>query len=170
MALLRDTARTIAQDEVEPPAQEIDNSEMTPQHLIDKVAELGLLGICVPEEYGGIGGTLEGACTVLEEITKASPSIAGLLSVQMILTVRSIVALGSEEQKQRILPAAVSGERPIVWSQTAPAGAGNIWQHLTRLTRSGNGYKLDGAKLFCTQGSVEVVVVMARTEHDGEKG
>ena len=170
LALLRETARAFARNEVEPLAQEIDRTEATPQHLIDKVAELGFFGVCVPEEYGGIGGTLEGACTVLEEVAKASPSFAGLLSVQMILTIRSIVALGNEEQKQRVLPAAVSGERPIAWSQTEPAGAGNIDAHLTRLTPSGNGFKLNGAKLFCTQGSAKVVIVMARTKRDDSEG
>src|SRR3546814_7240239 len=84
LELLRDTARNFAQKEVEPLAQQIDDSETTPQHLIDRVAELGFFGVYVPEEYGGFGGSLTAACIVLEEIAKASPSFSGLLSVQMI--------------------------------------------------------------------------------------
>lgn len=170
LELLRDTARNFAQKEVEPLAQQIDDSETTPQHLIDRVAELGFFGVYVPEEYGGFGGSLTAACIVLEEIAKASPSFSGLLSVQMILSVRSIIAMGTEEQKQRILPAAVTGERPIAWSQTEPAGAANLSAHLTRLTPDGDGYRLNGAKLFCTQGSAKTVIVMARTERNGEAG
>jgi butyryl-CoA dehydrogenase len=169
-AALRNAAAVFARKEIEPLAMQIDHDERTPASITRKIAEQGFFGLFIPEEYGGSGADLTSCCLVLEEIAKASPAYAGLLSVQMILCPAFIMGLGSNEQKARLLPPSASGERLMAISQTEPAGAGNIDKHLTRLTRDGNSYRLNGAKLFCTQGDAKTYLVMCKTEHDGRKG
>lgn len=168
--MMRDVAQRFAREELMPLANRIDLDERTPPELTRRCGELGFLGVRIPVEYGGIGGDLTTACLILEELAKASPAFAGLLSVEMILCPGVVMKIGSPEQKQRILPASASGERVMAYSQTEPAGAGNIWFHQTRLTADGNGYLLNGSKLFCTQGEADLYLVMCRTERDGAQG
>jgi len=169
-AALRNAAALFARKEIEPFAVQIDRDEATPASLSKKTAEQGFFGLFIPEAYGGSGADLTSCCLVLEEIAKASPAFAGLLSVQMILCPAVILGLGSDSQKARLLPQSASGERLMAYSQTEPSGAGNIDQHLTRLTRDGNSYRLNGAKLFCTQGEAKTYLVMCKTERDGKMG
>lgn len=168
---LRDMAENFARREVEPLANRIDQEERTPHELIAKAADLGLFGLYTDPAYGGSGADLVSACLVVEEIAKASPSFAGMLTVQMILCPRTVEILGTEEQKQRILPKSASGERLMAYSQSEPSGAANIASHLTRAMPDGNGYRLDGSKLFCTQGSAKTYLVMCKTRTAaGEEG
>ena len=170
---LRDMAETFARKEVEPVANQIDAEERTPDELVRKVAELGLYGLYIPEEYGGSGADLVSVCLVSEEIAKASPAFAGMLTVQMVLCPRTVEILGTEEQKRRILPRAASGERLMAYSQSEPGGAANIASHLTRAVPDDDlaGLRLDGAKLFCTQGSAGTYLVMCKTrDRDGKEG
>lgn len=168
--MMRDVARKFAQNELMPIANEIDQSEETPEWVIKRCAELGFLGVRIAEEYGGIGADMTTASIILEEIAKASPSFAGLLSVQMILCPDVVATLGTQEQKRRLLEPSAKGDRLIAYSQTEPAGSGNLPAHQTSLTKGGNGYKLNGHKLFCTQGDAKTYLVMCRTERDGEQG
>lgn len=168
---LRDMAETFARKEVEPLANRIDLDEETPHSLVEKTAELGLFGLYVSEEYGGVGADLVSVCLVSEEIAKASPSYAGMLTVQMVLCPKTIEILGSEEQKRRLLPGIISGERLAAYSQSEPGGAANIAAHLTKIVPEGDGYRLDGSKLFCTQGEAKVILVMGKTtDREGNTG
>jgi alkylation response protein AidB-like acyl-CoA dehydrogenase len=168
---LRDMAITFARKEVEPVANQIDREERTPDSLITKAAEIGLFGLYTPAEYGGAGADLVSVCLVVEEIAKASPSFAGAATVQMVLCPKAVEILGTDEQKRRMLPKSASGERLIAYSQSEPAGAGNVAEHLTRLVPDGNGWRLDGAKLFCTQSSAKTYLVMCKTrDHEGREG
>ena len=168
---LRDMAATFARKEVEPLAVQIDREERTPDSLIAKAAEFGLFGLYISPEYGGSGVDLVSVCLVAEEIAKASPAFAGALTVQMVLCPKTVEILGTEEQKRRILPKSASGERLIAYSQSEPAGAANIAAHLTKLEPEGNGYRLDGAKLFCTQSVAKTYLVMCKTKnHEGKEG
>ena len=108
---LRDMAETFARKEVEPLANQIDRDEETPVELLAKAAEFGLYGLYISPEYGGSGVDVTSVCLVVEEIAKASPSFAGMLAVQMVLCPKTVELLGTEEQKQRILPKSASGER-----------------------------------------------------------
>ena len=169
-AAFRDAAQAFARKEIEPIAAQIDREERTPPELSRKLAEQGFFGLFIPEEYGGSGADLTATCIVLEELAKASPAFAGLVSVEMILCPEVVMAIGNEEQKQRLLPKTASGERLMAYSQTEPSGAGNTEYHQTKLTADGNAYRLNGAKLFCTQGEAKSYLVMCRTERDGQKG
>ena len=169
--LIRNVAREFAQEEVEPLANEIDKTEECPVGLIKRAAELNLFGLSIPEEYGGTGSDFVTECLVLEEIAKASPALAGLFSVQIGLTPTVLLTIGTDEQKRRYLPDSASGKRLISWAMTEPSGAGNFMNHQTRLTPHGDGYLLNGLKIFCTQGTGEVYLVMTKTTApDGKEG
>jgi alkylation response protein AidB-like acyl-CoA dehydrogenase len=168
---LREMAQAFAVKEVEPLAAQIDREEHTPDALIAKAAEVGLFGLYTSQDYGGSGADLVSACLVSEELAKTSPAFAGALTVQMVLSPRTVELLGTEDQKQRLLPLSASGERVIAYSQSEPAGAANVASHLTKLTPDGNGWRLDGAKLYCTQANAKVVLVMCKTYgRDGKEG
>ncbi|MFT3966238.1 MAG: acyl-CoA dehydrogenase family protein [Sphingobium sp.] len=160
---LRDMAASFARKEVAPLAVQIDQEERTPDALIAKVAELGFFGLYTSPDYGGAGADLVSVCLVSEEIAKASPAFAGALTVQMVLCPRTVELLGTEAQKQRILPKSASGERLIAYSQSEPAGAGNVAAHLTKFEPDGDQWRLDGAKLFCTQSAAKTYLVMCKT-------
>jgi len=168
--ILQDTARSFAQKEIDPIANKIDLSERTPPELTKKVADLGFFALLIPEEYGGLGSNLSTACLVLEEIGKASPSFAGLLSVQMLLCPWTVETLGTKEQCERLLPKSATGERLMAYSQSEAVGATDTMRHQTKLTPDGNAWRLNGAKLFCTQGEAKTYIVMCRTSQGGQEG
>src|ERR1035438_6348260 len=96
--MFRDTARRFAEKEVEPLANKIDEDEHIPPSLIKRCGELSFFGLYTPEAYGGLGQNLTSSCLVLEELSKASPSLGGLLSVQIVLCPATLVIGGSEDQ------------------------------------------------------------------------
>lgn len=169
-AAFRAAAEVFSRKELEPIANQIDHDERTPTELTRKFAEQGFFGMFIAEEYGGSGADLTATCLVIEELAKASPAFAGLVSVQMILCPEVVAQLGTPEQKQRLLPPSATGERLLAYSQTEPAGAINKAFHQTKLTPDGNAWRLNGAKLFCTQGEAKTYLVMCRTARDGEEG
>ena len=168
--MLQDMAGEFARKEIDPIATQIDMEECIPPSLLDKIAELGFYGLVIPEKYGGSGQNLTTACLVLEEIGKASPSVAGVLSVEMVLCPWTLETIGNEEQRQRQLPKSATGERLMAYSLTEAAGAVNLGNHQTRLIPDGNNWRLNGAKLFCTQGAAKTYIVMCRTTVNGEQG
>ena len=95
---LRDMAESFARKEIEPIANQIDMEEHTPDELVKKAAELGLYGLYTSQDYGGSGADLVSVCLVSEELAKASPAFAGMLTVQMVLCPKAVEILGTEEQ------------------------------------------------------------------------
>ena len=162
-------AARFARLELEPIANQIDLDEHTPDALVAKAAALGLYGLYTSPEYGGSGADLVSVCLVAEELAKASPAFAGMLTVQMVLCPKTVEILGTEEQKQRILTKNSTGERTMAYSQSEPAGRGQCCapSHQSRPRRADEkgGYRIDGAKLFCTQGTAGTWLVMAKS-HD----
>ena len=164
---LWDMTASFARKAVEPIANQIDMDEHTPGSLVAKAAEFGLFGLYTPVDYGGAGADIVSVCLVMEEIAKASPAFAGMLTVQVVLCPATVAILGTEEQKRRVLPRSASGERLMAYSQSEPAGAANVASHLTKAIPEGNGWRLDGSKLYCTQGSAGTYLVMCRTKTQG---
>jgi len=168
--MLRDMARDFARNEIDPIAAKIDMEEHVPNELTKKIAELGFFGLLIPEKYGGSGANLTTGCLVLEEIGWASASVAGMLSVEMLLCPWTIETVGNEEQRQRLLPKSATGERLMAYTQSEAVGAVNTAKHQTKLTPDGNNWRLNGSKLFCTQGEAKTYIVMCRTRVDGVDG
>lgn len=168
--MFRETARNFAQREVEPLANAIDRDEAIPTALYKRAGELGFYGLYTPEAYGGLGQNLTSACLVLEEIAKASPSLSGILSVQWLLCPKTLDMIGTEEQKRRFLTTSATGEKAMAWSSTEPSGTIYHRKHQAKITADGNGYRLNGVKIFCTQGEADTFLVFTKSEKDGKVG
>ncbi len=150
---------------VAPFARKWDEEEKFPHEVIPKLAELGLLGIRIPETYGGSGLDTLAYAAIIEEIAKFDGSLALTVASHNGLGTGHILAFGSEEQKQRYLPKAARGEWLAAWGLTEPGSGSDAAGMSTRAVRRGDGWVINGTKMFITQGSVGgFCVVLAVTE------
>ena len=167
--LIRNLAREFTKNEVEPRAVAIDANDEFPADLVKRCGELGFLGVHIPEEYGGTNAGITTACVIIEEISKASPTLGGLLMIYTSWPA-GLVYGGSPYQKEKYLPGLASGAHLGTLAHTEPAGAMNLAAHETKLVRNGNGYILNGLKIFNTHGDATVWLVGARTSRNGDSG
>ena len=165
---LRQTVRKFAEKELAPIAAEADEKGEFHREIFEKLADIGLLGIPCPEEYGGGGLDYSTYIVVIEEIAKHCLSTAVGLAVQGLPQIM-IGRFGSEEQKATYLAPLASGQKLGAFALTE-AGAGSDAASLkTSAVLDGDGYVLNGAKVFITHGGVaDIYLVMAKT--DPEKG
>ncbi|MEO0019673.1 MAG: acyl-CoA dehydrogenase family protein [candidate division WOR-3 bacterium] len=164
---IRDLARRFAVEKIKPVRQELDRTGEFPFALMKEMAELGLMGIYIPEEYGGFGGGILEMCLVVEELSRVDGAVA-LGYAACGLGTFPIILAGTEEQKRRFLPRLAQGELAAFAITEAQAGsdAGNV---KTRARREGDYYVLNGTKQFITNGSVaKIYTVIAST--DPERG
>jgi alkylation response protein AidB-like acyl-CoA dehydrogenase len=165
--LLRDTIRAFCEREVLPRTDEWNRDERFPWELIPSLAELGLLGMTVPERFGGTHMPLLDYSIVIEELAAADGSVALTVASHNSLCTGQIALVGTEEQKQRYLPRLARGEALGAWGLTEPASGSDAGSARTRAERRGDGWLLNGTKTFITQGSVaSVYVVLASTSPD----
>jgi alkylation response protein AidB-like acyl-CoA dehydrogenase len=165
--LLRDSVREFCERHVRPYAREWDEAERFPHELVPKLAELGLLGIRVPEEYGGAGLDTLAYAIAVEECARVDGSLALTVASHNGLGTGHILKFGTEEQKRRYLPKAASGEWLAAWALTEPGSGSDAAALKTTARREGDEWVLDGTKMFITQGSVGgFCVVLARTNKD----
>src|ERR1700724_3235687 len=162
---IRKVVRDFAQRQVKPRADAIDHSGDFPRDLVGKAAELGLLGILVPEAYEGAGLDHLSFAVFVEEVARYSASTAGILDVHASVGTEPIVLFGTEEQKRRWLPALAQGRKLAAFPLTEPE-AGSDAAHLkTTATRQNTGYLLNGSKIFITNaGEAQLYIVMASTQ------
>ncbi|MEO0068461.1 MAG: acyl-CoA dehydrogenase family protein, partial [candidate division WOR-3 bacterium] len=164
---IRDLARRFAVEKIKPVRQELDRTGEFPFALMKEMAELGLMGIYIPEEYGGFGGGILEMCLVVEELSRVDGAVA-LGYAACGLGTFPIILAGTEEQKRRFLPRLAQGELAAFAITEAQAGsdASNV---KTRARREGDYYVLNGTKQFITNGSVaKIYTVIAST--DPERG
>jgi alkylation response protein AidB-like acyl-CoA dehydrogenase len=163
--LLQQSVREFAEAEIRPHVQAWDEAQGFPSTLVAKLAALGLLGIQVPERYGGAGLSAIDYCLCIEELARVDPSVALSVAAHNGLCVAHLMLAGSEAQKQRWLVPLARGEMLGAWALTE-AGAGSDAAGMrTTARRDGDGWILDGAKVFCTHGrTAGVLVVMAVTD------
>lgn len=162
--LLRHAVREFCEREVRPHAREWDARESFPMELVPKLAELGLLGIRIPEAYGGAGMDTLAYAIAVEECARVDGSLALTVASHNGLGTGHIFAFGTEEQKQRYLPKAASGEWLAAWALTEPGSGSDSAGMLTTAVRDGDSWVIDGTKMFITQGGVGgFCVVLART-------
>ena len=162
-----EAARKFAQTEFPKVARECDRLERYPKEIWQKAGELGFMGIFIPEEYGGLGlGILEHAL-VMEEFWRADPGVGCILLA--VFGAEIISAAGTEEQKQRYLPAIAAGE--AIWSTaiTEPNAGSDIFGQATTALPTDAGYRINGSKQFISNGTVaDHVLVMAMTDPKAE--
>ena len=165
--LLRDSVREFCERHVRPHAREWDEAERFPLELVPKLAELGLLGIRVPEEYGGSGLDTLSYAIAVEECARVDGSLALTVASHNGLGTGHILKFGTEEQKRRYLPKAATGEWLAAWALTEPGSGSDAAALKTTARREGNEWVIDGTKMFITQGSVGgFCVVLAKTNKD----
>ena len=167
---IRDTTRRFAKDKIAPIAAEIDEKDEFPRHLWPQMGELGLHGITVEEEWGGLGlGYLEHV-VAQEEIARASASVGLSYGAHSNLCVNQIRRWGNDEQKRKYLPRLISGEHVGSLAMSEAGAGSDVIGMKLKAEKSGNGYRLNGTKFWITNGSdADVLVVYAKTG-EGSKG
>jgi len=170
--MIRDTTREFAQKEIAPIAAKFDESGEFPYETIKKMGALGLMGIEVPEEYGGAGMDTLSYVLAVEEISKADASHGVVMSVNNSLYCHGILKFGTEEQKQKFLKPVASGEAIGAYSLTEPMSGSDSGTMKSRATRDGDFYVLNGRKLWVTSGPVAdfVLVFMVTNPEKKQKG
>ncbi|MFB7874721.1 acyl-CoA dehydrogenase family protein [Nocardia sp. NPDC056064] len=168
---LRELARTWVDKEVVPYATEWDRAESVDPAIVGKLGALGFLGIGIDEEYGGSGGDALAYCVLLEELGRGDSAVRGIVSVSLGLVGKSIAAYGTEEQKRHYLPPLCAGEQLGCFALTEPGTGSDAANLITRATRDGDDWVIDGTKIFITNGTwADVALVFARTGGPGPKG
>jgi len=170
--MVQQVAREFAEKEIKPVVMKYDESQEFPHEIIQKLGDLGFMGVIFPEEYGGAGlGYLE-YVTIIEEISRIDPSIGLSIAAHNSLCSNHIYTFGNEEQKRRYLPDLASGKKIGAWALTEPMSGSDAGSMRTTAIRQGDHYVLNGSKNFITHGSVgSVTVVMAISDTSkGKKG
>jgi alkylation response protein AidB-like acyl-CoA dehydrogenase len=170
--LLRGTVREFARKEIEPHARAWDEAERFPLPLIPRLAELGLLGMTVPEEYGGSAMSVQDVALVIEELARVDGSIALTVAAHNGLCTGHIAMAGSAEQKRRWLPRLASGETLGAWGLTEPGSGSDAGGARTRAERRGDQWVINGSKTFITNPSLGAIttVLAVTTPEKKQKG
>jgi alkylation response protein AidB-like acyl-CoA dehydrogenase len=168
--MIRDMVRDFAIKEVKPGAGKRDETGEFPFDLCKKLGELGLMGINVPEEYGGAGLDVTSFAIVVEELARHDGSLALTVASHNGLCIGHFLQSAGETLKKKYLPGLASGEKLGVWCLTEPGSGSDALALRTTAEKQGNKWILNGSKMFATQGSVgDVYVLLARTA-DKSKG
>jgi hypothetical protein len=170
--LLRRSVREFAETEIRPHVREWDETQHFPSELVPRLAELGLLGIQVPEPYGGAGMSALDYCICIEELARVDPGVALSVAAHNGLCSAHILMFGSDAQKERFLTPLARGDKIGAWGLTESTSGSDAAGMRTTAIRAGGCWVLNGAKTFTTHGRVgDVMVAMAVTDQAaGAKG
>ena len=170
--MVRETTRAFVEREVKPVASRLDREAIYPSELVKRLSELGLMGILVPQEFGGSGMDLLSCVVAMEEISKAWASLSVAMSVQNSLVCAPIARFGSAAQKKKYLPSLARGERLGCYALTEPGSGSDAGSIQTRAKRVGDDFVLKGNKIFTTNGNrADLAIVYAVTDPaKGKKG
>jgi alkylation response protein AidB-like acyl-CoA dehydrogenase len=158
-------ARELADAEIAPNAGEWDREHRFPDELMPRLGELGLLGACVPEEYGGAGADFLSYVLVLEELSRADAGVGVTVAVHTSAATLPILAFGTDEQRDRFVPALARGERLGAFALTEPGSGSDAGSLRTTAVQDGDGWVLNGSKQWITNGSrAGTFVLFARTD------
>jgi len=166
---MKQMVKNFVEKEVEPFAQQIEDEDKIPQHLIDQAKELGLFGISIPEEYGGIGLNAVGKAVVLEQLGRTHNGFVSLISAHTGIGSTGLVKLASDYLKQKYLPDMAAGRKIAAFALSEPGAGSDATNLATRAEKVGDKWILNGTKHFITNAPVaDVFTVFAMT--DKEKG
>jgi short-chain 2-methylacyl-CoA dehydrogenase len=167
--LVRDTVRTFARERVAPVAAELDHSQRFPYELVTELADLGLMGMTIAEEYGGAGADTVAYAIVVEELTRIDSSVAITLAAHHSLGTLPIYYFGSEEQKRRRLPDLASGKKLAAFGLTEPGAGSDAGATRTTAELRDGEWVVNGSKIFITNAGTDItacVTITARTGDD----
>jgi alkylation response protein AidB-like acyl-CoA dehydrogenase len=167
--LLRSTVREFAESRVAPLAAELDREARFPYELVAEMAELGLMGIPIPEEYGGAGADTLSYAIAVEELTRIDSSVAITMAAHTSLGTMPIFLFGTEEQKREWLPRLASGEELAAFGLTEPNAGSDAGATRTRAELRDGRWVINGSKIFITNAGTDIsacVTITARTGED----
>jgi acyl-CoA dehydrogenase len=170
--MMRKMVKEFAENEIAPFVERMEKGEF-PREILKKMAELGLMGITVPEEYGGAGMDFTSYIIAIHEISKVSATVGVILSVHTSVGTNPILYFGTEEQKRKYVPKLASGEYLGAFCLTEPGAGSDAKSLKTKAIRQGDYYILNGSKVFITNGGeADTYIVFARTSPDelGSRG
>ncbi|MED3561657.1 acyl-CoA dehydrogenase [Bacillus xiapuensis] len=166
--MMRKMVKDFAVNEIAPFVERMEQGEF-PREVLRKMGELGLMGIPVPEKYGGAGMDFTSYIIAINEISKVSATVGVILSVHTSVGTNPILYFGTEEQKQRFVPKLANGEYLGAFCLTEPSSGSDAASMKSRAVRDGDYYKINGTKAFITNGGeADVYIVFAST--NPEKG
>jgi acyl-CoA dehydrogenase len=167
MTVLLDTLSRFVRERLVPAENEVAETDEIPQGVVADMRELGLFGLCIPEEYSGLGLTMEEEVLVAFEIAKASPSFRSLIGTNNGIGSQGLIVDGTEQQKQHYLPKLASGELIASFALTEPGSGSDAASLRTSARREGDEYVINGTKRFITNApEAGIFTVMARTNPD----
>jgi alkylation response protein AidB-like acyl-CoA dehydrogenase len=168
---IKERAARFADREVAPHASDLDGEDRVPFETLAKMSEADLMGLCVPEEYGGAGADFISYCLLLEEVSRADAGLGATLAVHTSAGTLPIVMFGTEEQKARWIPPLARGERIGCFCLTEPETGSDASAIATRAERVEGGYRVSGHKQWVTNGRVAgTAVLFARAEGGASEG
>jgi alkylation response protein AidB-like acyl-CoA dehydrogenase len=169
--MMRKMVRDFAQTEIEPFVEKMEQGEF-PKEILRKMGSLGLMGIPIPEEYGGAGMDFTSYIIAIHELSKVSATIGVILSVHTSVGTNPILYFGSEEQKKKYIPKLASGEYLGAFCLTEPGSGSDAGSLKTKAVKKDGKYILNGSKVFITNGGeADTYIVFASTNHAaGTKG
>ena len=167
--LVRSTVREFAQQRVAPVAEELDRESRFPYELVGELGELGLMGMTIPEKYGGAGADTVSYAIAVEELTRVDSSVAITLAAHHSLGTLPIFYFGSEEQRQRWLPELASGKQLAAFGLTEPDAGSDAGATRTHAELRDGEWVVNGSKIFITNAGTDItacVTITARTGDD----
>jgi hypothetical protein len=169
---IRDMVADFVDDEVVPRAAEIDDTDEFPQDLVDEMADLGLMGMPIPEEYGGAGLDYHSYASALEEISRGSGGLGTIVAAHISLACNMLYAFGDEAQKEEYLTPLAAGEEIGAFGLSEAGAGSDVPSMETTAEKDGDDYVINGSKLWISNGSVaDTVTLFAKTDPDaGGKG
>jgi short-chain 2-methylacyl-CoA dehydrogenase len=166
--LLRRTVRAFADERVAPVAEELDREHRFPYELVSEMAELGLMGMTIPEEYGGAGTDTVSYAIAVEELTRVDSSVAITVAAHHSLGTLPIYLYGTEEQKREWVPELASGEKLAAFGLTEPEAGSDAGATRTRAELQDGQWVINGSKMFITNAGTDITACVTITAVTGE--
>ncbi len=168
--MIRDSSRSYAQEKLQPRVIEAWRDETTDAVIFREMGDLGLLGVTIPEEYGGLGASYVSYGLIAREVERVDSGYRSMMSVQSSLVMYPIYAYGTELQRQKYLPKLSSGEFIGCFGLTEPDAGSDPAAMKTRAVKTANGYRISGSKMWISNSPIaDVFVVWAKSEEHGNK-
>jgi acyl-CoA dehydrogenase len=170
--VMRDTIRRFVDEELDPIADQVEEEDRIPDHIVERMRELGLFGMVIPEEYGGLGLSMLGLTAVMEELSRANLCFRIMITTNNGIGSLGVLLAGTEEQKKTHLPLMASGQRIGCFCLTEPEAGSDAAAVRTTAVRDGDSYLLNGEKIWITNADIaDYFTVMASVDRSlGSKG